>query len=122
VTESPRAVDAGALDALLDMVGDDEAFLAELVDTFLEDSVTQLAAMRAAAADGDAEGLVRPAHSMKSNSANMGANDLAGMCRDLEAEARSGNLAPGAAERVAAAEREFGLVSSELREIMASRA
>jgi histidine phosphotransfer protein HptB len=121
VTESPRAVDPEALDALFQMVGDDEAFLAELVDTFLEDAVTQLAAMRAAVEGDDAESLVRPAHSMKTNSANMGATVLAGMCRELEAEARSGNLAV-ADEQVAAAEREFSIVATELREIMASRA
>ena len=121
MTASRGAVDPAAIDTLLDMVGGDEAFLTELVETFLEDAVTQLAAMRAALAADDAEALVRPAHSMKTNSANMGATVLAGMCRELEADARLGSLA-GADARVAEAEGEFGVVATELREILAARA
>jgi HPt (histidine-containing phosphotransfer) domain-containing protein len=113
--EPEHAVDTAALDALLEMVGNDAAFLEELVDTFLEDAVTQLDAMRAAVAAGDVESLVRPAHSLKTNSANMGATVLSAMCRELETEARSGSL-EGAAERVAAAGREFDAVKAELLE------
>jgi HPt (histidine-containing phosphotransfer) domain-containing protein len=117
----PRAViDPVALDALLDMVGGDVAFVDELVDTFLEDAVVQLDAMRLAA-PADAASLVRPAHSMKTNSANMGATTLAQLCRDLEASARSGSL-DGAVEQVAQAEAEFARVRSELLAVRAARA
>jgi HPt (histidine-containing phosphotransfer) domain-containing protein len=119
MNETHGAVDPAALDAMLEMVGGDVEFFDELVDTFLEDAVTQLEAMRLAAG-ADAESLVRPAHSMKTNSANMGATALAQMCRDLEATARSGNL-EGAAERVAAVEQEFALVRTELLALRAAR-
>jgi HPt (histidine-containing phosphotransfer) domain-containing protein len=106
------AVDPAALDKMLDMVGGDVDFLDELVDTFLDDAVTQLEAMRLALSV-DAESMVRPAHSMKTNCANMGATVLAQLCRDLEGAARAGSL-DGAIERVAAAEEEFALVRTEL--------
>ena len=119
MSESRRAVDPVALDAMLELVGGDMDFLDELVDTFLEDAITQLEAMRLAA-QSDLEGLVRPAHSMKTNSANMGATVLAQMCRDLEADARSGSL-DGATERVAASEAEFAAVRTELLALRAAR-
>jgi two-component system sensor histidine kinase/response regulator len=119
VSEARRAVDPVVLNAMLEMVGGDVDFLDELVDTYLDDAVSQLEAMRIAA-PGDADGLVRPAHSMKSNSANMGAMALAQMCRDLEASARAGSL-EGAVEQVAEAEREFEAVRSELLAMRAVR-
>ena len=113
MSDHPPAVDLAALDRLLDMTGGDVEFLDELVDTYLEDAPGQLAQMRAAvAADAQAD-LVRPAHSLKSNSANMGAESLAGMCRELEAAARDG-VADDAAARVAAIETEFERVRREL--------
>ena len=100
------AIDPSALDRLLDMTGGDLEFLDELVDTYLEDTPVQLDAMRAAVAAGGIEELVRPAHSLKTNSANMGAESLADLCRALEAAARGGSV-PDAAERVAAIEAAF---------------
>ena len=120
MTGTDRSIDPAALDAMLEMVGGDVEFLDELVDTFLEDAVTQLEAMRAAAL-ADAGSLVRPAHSMKTNSANMGAMVLAQLCRDLEARARSGSL-DGAVQQVAAAESEFVAVRAELLALRAARA
>ncbi len=102
-------VDAAALDRLLATTGGDAAFLADLVDTYLADSPGQLQAMREAAEAGVAGDLVRPAHSLKTNSANMGATALAELCRSLEATARSGVM-DDAIARVEAAEAEFGAV------------
>ncbi|HLX34595.1 MAG TPA: response regulator [Candidatus Limnocylindrales bacterium] len=103
------AVDRAALDRLLATTGGDTAFLAELIDTFLADAPVQLDAMRAAAASGDAADLVRPAHSLKTNAANMGALSLSAMCRSLELAARGGTV-DDAVARVAAAEAEFEAV------------
>ena len=107
------AIDQEALDELLRMVGDDREFLAELIDTYLEDSPKQLAAMRDAVASADPAALVRPAHTLKSNSRNVGATALAELCLDLEALARRGEL-NGAAERLAAAEAAFAEAEMEL--------
>lgn len=106
MTDARPAVDAAALDRLLEMTGGDPAFLAELIDTFLEDGTAQLEALQVAVAAGDAEAVVRPAHSLKSNSASMGAERLADLSRSLEADARAGAVEDGPA-RVAAAQTEF---------------
>ena len=113
MTEGQSAVDPAALDRLLEMTGGDPEFLAELIDTFLEDGTAQLTALRDAVAAGDPEAAVRPAHSLKSNSASMGADQLADVCRALEADARSGRIDDGPA-RVAAAAAMFEEVRSAL--------
>ena len=113
MTNDRGAVDPAAIDRLLEMTGGDPEFLDELVQTYLEDALVQLEAMRTAADAGSAEDLVRPAHSLKSNSASMGAERLSEQCRALEADARSGTIAQ-AAEHVADAAAEFERVRSDL--------
>jgi HPt (histidine-containing phosphotransfer) domain-containing protein len=59
-------------------------FLAELVDTFLEEAPGMLAELRSARVRGDAESFRRAAHSLKSNGNTFGAVKLAAMARELE--------------------------------------
>jgi HPt (histidine-containing phosphotransfer) domain-containing protein len=59
-----------------------------------------VAEIEAAVADGDAGALVRPAHTLKSSSATVGAQGLAALARDLEVAGRSGSLDASIAERV----------------------
>ena len=59
-------------------------FVAELVDTFLEEAPGMLAELRKARADGSAERFRRAAHSLKSNANTFGAVSLAAQARELE--------------------------------------
>jgi HPt (histidine-containing phosphotransfer) domain-containing protein len=59
-------------------------FVAELVDTFLEEAPGMLAELRSARADGNAERFRRAAHSLKSNANTFGAVSLAAQARALE--------------------------------------
>jgi HPt (histidine-containing phosphotransfer) domain-containing protein len=99
----PEVLDGAALQSLLEMVGDDPGFVGELVDEFLADAPVQLAAMRAAVDLGSAAELVRPAHTLKGTSANIGAALLAAECRAIEESAKSGVI-EGASARIDAAE------------------
>jgi HPt (histidine-containing phosphotransfer) domain-containing protein len=113
----PRpAVDPAAIDRLLEMTGGDRDFLVDLMDTFIEDGSRQLDALSAAVEMADTDAAVRPAHSLKSNSASMGAERLADMCRALEADARAGTIDDGPA-RVGAAQNEFWLVRIALESL-----
>jgi HPt (histidine-containing phosphotransfer) domain-containing protein len=88
----PGIIDPKALNDLLETVGGDQAFLAELIDAYLEDSPNQLSTIESALASGRVEELRRAAHSLKSNSANFGAQNLADLCKDLEESARRNEL------------------------------
>jgi HPt (histidine-containing phosphotransfer) domain-containing protein len=119
MTDSLRSVDPTALDRLLEITGGDPEFLDELVQTFLDDAVVQLEAMRAAAGAEAVADLLLPAHSLKSNSANMGAARLSEFCRSLEADARGGAV-ERASDRVAEAADEFEQVRTELLALRAT--
>lgn len=113
MTDELATLDPAALDRMLDVTGGDAEFLDELVATYLEDAAVQLAAMRAAAEAGSVEAMVRPAHSLKGNSASVGAERLAEQCRQLEADGRSGTV-EAALRRVQVAADEFERVKAEL--------
>jgi HPt (histidine-containing phosphotransfer) domain-containing protein len=59
-------------------------FVAELVDTFLQEAPVMLADLRDATAAGDATRFRRAAHSLKSNSNTFGALPLGALARELE--------------------------------------
>ena len=74
----------------------------------------------AAATAGDGEAVVRPAHSLKSNAANVGATDLGELARGLETDGRAGRV-PDVAARVASVETEFAAVRDALLTERAAR-
>jgi CheY-like chemotaxis protein len=95
-----RQVDRVALESLREVGGDD--FLAEVIDTFLADLPTLLAALQHALEEGNAAEVRRAAHTLKSNGATLGASDFAEACRVLEQQAKDGRLedAAGLVERI----------------------
>lgn len=113
-------LDPTAMARLLEITGDDVAFVDELVDTFLADAAAQVEALRGASAAADAAGIVRPAHSLKSNSQNVGAVTLAELCRSLEADGRAGRV-PDLPGRVIAVGRELAAVQAALLAARAAR-
>jgi len=116
-----RAVilDPAALENLLGLVEGSTDFLAQLIDTFLEDAPRMLKEMRRATQVGGAAILRREAHSLKSNSADCGATTLSTLCRELEMMGEPATL-EGAIEKIGQAEAEYERVKKAL-EAMRSR-
>ena len=83
-------IDRNIFDGLKQMVGAD--FINELVVTFLEDGPHMLEELRASLAANDSETFKRAAHSMKTNAATFGANELAELSKALEMFGRSNNM------------------------------
>ena len=111
-------LDPAALADMLDMVGDDPAFVGEIVDAYLADAPDQVHGMTEALAAGDLVTLGRHAHTLKGNSRNVGATALAELARALEEQARAGDTtdAPG---RIDAAADELERVTAALVEARA---
>jgi HPt (histidine-containing phosphotransfer) domain-containing protein len=84
----------------------DATFLGELLDTFHTDSLDLIEQMRSGLGERNIDTVRRAAHSLKSNSASLGANRLAEACRDLEFLAKGGTL-EGAEPKLALVESEF---------------
>jgi CheY-like chemotaxis protein/HPt (histidine-containing phosphotransfer) domain-containing protein len=110
---SSSLLDTAALDRLREIAGGDAGFLQEMFETFLTDAPGMLAEMRQSLARGDAATLRRVAHSLKSNSADFGAQALSDLCRELEMMGKAGIL-DGVAEKLASAEAEWAQVRAAL--------
>ncbi|MBW4497967.1 MAG: PAS domain S-box protein [Oscillatoria princeps RMCB-10] len=86
-------IDAGAIKALQDMVGeDDPELLKEVIESYLADLPRLLQDMRTAVELSDGPALEFSAHTLKSSSATLGAGALAELCKQLEIWGRTGSL------------------------------
>jgi len=112
VTIEPT-LDPAGIERLVEITGGDVAFVNELIDTYLDDAAVQIEALQRAATAGSVADLVRPAHSLKSSSDNVGAVALTSLCRALEADARTGSVA-SPTDRVTAIAKEFEAVRTGL--------
>jgi histidine phosphotransfer protein HptB len=114
----PDTIDRAVLDGLLDSVGGDREFLAELLQTYFDDSPKLLATLHTALEAGSADEFRRAAHSLKSNSASFGAMQLSKMCKELEDMGKTGTQ-DGAGPKIAHAEEEYARVRAALESVTA---
>ncbi|MGQ0579541.1 MAG: Hpt domain-containing protein [Betaproteobacteria bacterium] len=91
-------------------------FVAELVDTFLEEAPGMLAELRSARAENHAERFRRAAHSLKSNSNTFGTSRLAALARDLELKGLDADPARDTAA-LAALEAEYARAATALKDL-----
>ena len=115
-----ETLDTAVLAELLEAVGDDPAFIDQLVDTFLGEAPGFLAAIDEAVAAGDATRVVVPAHTLKGNASTIGATGLAAIARSLEERGRRGDT-DGAGDDAAAARDELARVVAALDVARAAR-
>jgi CheY-like chemotaxis protein/HPt (histidine-containing phosphotransfer) domain-containing protein len=111
-------LDAAKLHGLRAMVGGDETFLAEMIDTFFEDAPRLLADLRRAVEQGDGAKARLAAHSLKSNGADFGAKRFAALCQEMETLGKSGALG-GATELLSQIEAAYAEMRLALEEVRA---
>jgi two-component system sensor histidine kinase/response regulator len=116
--EDDKALDAGVIASLRDLGGDDPSIFNELVELFLEDTPTRIAALEQALASGSARELEAAAHTLKSSAGNLGAYVLSTLCKELEDCGRNQKL-EAATSLVARSREEFKRVEEQLREELA---
>jgi HPt (histidine-containing phosphotransfer) domain-containing protein len=115
----PPVLDEAVLGELSASVQGDRAFVVELINAYLADGPAQVDAIEAAVAADDAGALVRPAHTLKSSSATVGAQRLAAASRELEMAGRSGSLLATSSATVASLRAEWEAAVAALREWIA---
>jgi HPt (histidine-containing phosphotransfer) domain-containing protein len=98
------------------MLGGEFHYLAELIDSFLEDAPQLLVQLDQYVAVQDAEGMRRIAHSLKSNAADFGAARLSNLCKELEMAGKAGVL-DGAAQLSAQIRAEYDRVEVALQAV-----
>ncbi|MCX6028511.1 MAG: GAF domain-containing protein [Chloroflexi bacterium] len=109
ILDSP--LDPDVMDSLRELETEDlPGVLAELIDSFMANSVVRIAALRTT---GDTQALFRTAHGMKGSTGNFGALNLSRLFGQLERLAAAGDLAASLA-LVAEIEAEYARVRQAL--------
>ncbi|GAB4490779.1 MAG: hypothetical protein OHK0031_14060 [Anaerolineales bacterium] len=110
-------IDPNALDPYREMMGDEaDAFIADIIDTYLSNSSQLVGDIETCHASGDLATFARAAHTFKSNSAMFGAQSLAGLALQLEQAGKNGQT-EGLAAVIEQLKVEYGLVRAELTEL-----
>jgi signal transduction histidine kinase/CheY-like chemotaxis protein len=100
----------------LDRIGGDEELLRDLCHIFLEESPKLLQKLQQAVAAGDADGVMRAAHSIKGEASYLGADGTSHAARQLEEMGHNKDLSR-AGDMLAALEREVASLHLNLREL-----
>jgi HPt (histidine-containing phosphotransfer) domain-containing protein len=86
-------IDPVQFSKLRELAAGDDAFVAGVLDAFLPQLRAVPTALRRAVTDGDAPAAAELAHSLKGSAGNVGAEDVAALCLEIERLARGGELA-----------------------------
>lgn len=115
---SPDTLNAETLNTLLGYVEPDQPdFLRDILTSYLADTETRLAEMRAAVRAGEPAALSRIAHTIEGSSLNVGADTLAALVKSVHREAKLGALPQE--DRLRACEEEFARVRQALSGFLA---
>lgn len=105
------------MDRIWDATGGDQEFLKELVEVFLDDAQLRIEELKTAVESRDGRELSRTAHKLKGSSANLGANGLWDLAKELEHLSAAGSIS-SAEPLMAALEHELARVRERLTEIV----
>jgi HPt (histidine-containing phosphotransfer) domain-containing protein len=109
------AISQTEFQSLIEMVGPDMPdVLLDLLDTYLEESAGLVGAIQNGLDQGDLSSILRPAHSLKSSSASIGAVRLSRLCADLESHLRGSLPGLDVPKQVLLVVNEFARVQSAL--------
>jgi CheY-like chemotaxis protein len=118
-SETEVPLDERALAGLRELQQEGEPdFVGELIELFLHDAPPQLAALRDAIEEEDADSVESISHTLKGSSGSMGAKTMAEICAELQEVGASGDLSR-APELFGRLEEEFGRVCPALEEVLA---
>ncbi len=107
-------IDEKTFDELKQMSGAE--FINELIDTFLDDSPKLIEEMESALKINNVDSFRRAAHSLKSNAATFGANELSALAMELEMLGKENKLNE-TGDRLKVLEETYEAVRKELSEL-----
>jgi len=99
----------------LDRIGGDEELLRDLCHIFLEESPKLLQRLQHAVSDGDTDGVMRAAHSLKGEASYLGADGTSHAAREMEEMGQKKDLSR-AGDALAVLQREVASLQLELRD------
>ena len=115
-----EVIDRTALEAIRGLQSDAAPrLLAQVVQIYFESAPALIEQLRAGMSASNYAAIRAAAHTLKSSSANLGANTLADLCRRVELAARAGSIGPEV-PGVPAIEHEYGAVRRALEQALES--
>ncbi|MFN7035790.1 MAG: Hpt domain-containing protein [Bellilinea sp.] len=112
------SLDLSTLNSYRDFMGEDaDSFIEDIIRSYLSDAPQLLDTLRETIASGDAARFVRSAHTLKSNSATLGATQLAALAAELEQAGKSTPL-PELTDKVDAAGEELERILHALKDYL----
>jgi len=95
VQSGREVLDSTALEAIRSLQSDSAPrLLAQVIQIYLDSTPALIEQLRTAIRNSDHDAIRAAAHSLKSSSANLGANTFANLCRSVEMAARDGSMGP----------------------------
>ena len=85
-------LDPSKLDELAELADGDLEFVADLLETYLDDALPRTQSLREALLAGDIDSAAALAHALKAGSANVGATTIAGHFAQIEEAGRLGSM------------------------------
>ncbi len=110
--------DPVSVDRLREATMDDPEFMAELVEMFVTDAESQVVALQQGIEAEQWPAVARTAHRLRGACSNVGAEQLAHMCADIEHQAGGG--APVESSMAGDVQAEFGRVRTALKDCVAT--
>ena len=114
-----ETLDATQIEVLRSLDDGHGAVLNAIIDQYLTTTAQGRARLAEIVNDGDAEALMRAAHTLKGASANVGATALTALCAEIESRSRASEL-DAAAELVARFDTEFARVRDAFSQLVGS--
>lgn len=112
------SLDLTTLNSYRDFMGEDaDSFIEDIIRSYLNDAPKLLDTLKETISTGDSARFVRSAHTLKSNSATLGAAELAAIAAELEQAGKSTPL-PALTEKVQTAGEELEKVLEALRDYL----
>ncbi|OQX65026.1 MAG: hypothetical protein B5M51_01950 [Anaerolinea sp. 4484_236] len=110
-------IDPSALESYREIMGDEaDEFIADILETYLSDSINLLATLDEALSSGSVDKFVRAAHTLKSTSATVGAQQVSSLAANLEKRGQSENLSDLASDTVQI-RKEYEQAAAQLKEL-----
>jgi CheY-like chemotaxis protein/HPt (histidine-containing phosphotransfer) domain-containing protein len=114
-THKSRHVDGTVLQSLKNDLGSDSEAFEEILGHFVLDTAARLADMESAIGREDLAQIAQLAHSLRSSSSYVGAEQLGALCARVEAESQTAASVDSLASIIAEAKHEYAIVSDELK-------
>lgn len=117
MTGEESVLDQAALAQLLDVIGGKTSDLAELIESFLDESPGLMEQLREGIRASKTDLVRRASHTLKSSARDFGALDLSMVCATLEHDSNSGRLT-NAAGLVAEIETRYAIARMALEDLL----